>query len=804
MIDLEKYQGSDKIGRKALNLRWMIQHHYPVPKTYVLPYQQKRGGLGLEEGTLDELKFELGKILDPDQTYAVRSSASLEDSSHLSYAGQFTTYLSLSGVEEVSKAIIQILGAGVSETIQAYTSKTNQDAGELQMAVIIQAMVKPVVSGVAFSKNPLTGLDEVIVEAVQGSGEALVQEGKTPDRWVNKWGKWVAQPIESQIDPQLIQQVVSHTTQISQAYGAPVDLEWVYNGQELYWVQLRPITHLDEVNIYSNRISKEVFPGMIKPLVWSVNIPLVNSAWIQLFTRLIGKNDLQPNGLARSFAYRAYFNMGVIGQIFTMLGFPKESLELLMGMQGGDERPRFRPSGKTMRHLPRMLVFGTRLLGIGSKIMPAMRQIRAECATLQAQSLQNIDEIGLLVEIERLYLINQKGAYFNILAPLLMGLYNLILKRQLSTIGVDYSAFDLTHGLTELEDYDPNPYLRQLADRFNQLEETTRSKLAASADLDGANFPELFRKEIAEFIHKFGHLSDSGNDFSSIPWRENRSLVLQMIQSEAQRQRDAGLKSDSDQDIRQENDQTSRLGQSGSKLIWEKLKLTRIQRLRMGPAYRRARQFRLYREAVSSTYTYGYGLFRIYFLELGQRLVKRGLLELPDDIFYLSWEEIKASFRPEKLPGQESDAGNYADLVAKRKREMESSQDLILPEIIYGNELPPMQNPDQLGDVRQGIPSSGGYYRGPAKIIRSVSDFGKLCKGDVLVIPFSDVSWTPLFTRAGAVVAESGGMLSHSSIVAREFNLPCVVSVPLACQIPDDTILTVDGYKGEVHLHNDR
>jgi phosphoenolpyruvate synthase/pyruvate phosphate dikinase len=185
-------------------------------------------------------------------------------------------------------------------------------------------------------------------------------------------------------------------------------------------------------------------------------------------------------------------------------------------------------------------------------------------------------------------------------------------------------------------------------------------------------------------------------------------------------------------------------------------------------------------------------------------LVKRGLLKLPDDIFYLSWEEIKASIRPEKLPGQESDAGNYADLVAKRKREMESSQDLILPEIIYGNELPPMQNPDQLGDVRQGIPSSGGYYRGPAKIIRSVSDFGKLCKGDVLVIPFSDVSWTPLFTRAGAVVAESGGMLSHSSIVAREFNLPCVVSVPLACQIPDDTILTVDGYKGEVHLHNDR
>jgi pyruvate,water dikinase len=83
-------------------------------------------------------------------------------------------------------------------------------------------------------------------------------------------------------------------------------------------------------------------------------------------------------------------------------------------------------------------------------------------------------------------------------------------------------------------------------------------------------------------------------------------------------------------------------------------------------------------------------------------------------------------------------------------------------------------------------------------VIRSLADFGKLEPGDVLVIPFSDVSWTPLFTRAGAVIAESGGILSHSSIVAREFNLPCVVSVSHACQIPDNTLVAVDGFKGEV------
>jgi pyruvate,water dikinase len=87
------------------------------------------------------------------------------------------------------------------------------------------------------------------------------------------------------------------------------------------------------------------------------------------------------------------------------------------------------------------------------------------------------------------------------------------------------------------------------------------------------------------------------------------------------------------------------------------------------------------------------------------------------------------------------------------------------------------------------------------RVIRQAADFDKLQRGEVLVIPYSDVGWTPLFTRAGAVVAEAGGMLSHSSIVAREYNLPCVVSVSGACRLPDGIEVSVDGYKGAVYIH---
>jgi hypothetical protein len=473
IVDLQKVRGVNQVGTKAANLHWMLQHRYKIPTTYVLQFVKEPDLLN--EAALDEIRVNVEKMLEPDQPYAVRSSANLEDTQHYSYAGQFKTFLNLSGVQEVVNAIEDVLRAGDSEMVKAYARKSGQDTSELQIAVIIQKMVAPVVSGVAFSKNPLTGLDEVIVEAVPGSGEALVQEGKTPDRWVFKWGDCISRPDESAIQFHLIQQVVSQTRLISQSYGRPVDLEWVYDGKELYWVQLRPITHLDEVNIYSNRISKEVFPGIIKPLVWSVNVPLVNSAWIRLFTQLIGRNDLHPDELARSFAYQAYFNMGVIGRIFTLLGFPKESLELLLGFQGGEDRPRFRPSSRTMRYLPRMLIFGVGLMGMSSKIMPAVEKFRSQYAALLQKPLDELDEKSILEHIDRLFQINQQAAYFNIVVPLLMSLYNLLLRRQLSKIKIDFSKFDLTHGLSELNEYDPSLHLSRLASQYILLNEQARA-----------------------------------------------------------------------------------------------------------------------------------------------------------------------------------------------------------------------------------------------------------------------------------------------------------------------------------------
>jgi pyruvate,water dikinase len=131
---------------------------------------------------------------------------------------------------------------------------------------------------------------------------------------------------------------------------------------------------------------------------------------------------------------------------------------------------------------------------------------------------------------------------------------------------------------------------------------------------------------------------------------------------------------------------------------------------------------------------------------------------------------------------------------------MEFSRKIILPDTFYGDEVPPLEAfTDEVSEFH-GMPTSRGYYSGKVTVIQTLDEADKLEDGDVLVVPYSDVAWTPLFGRAGAVIAQSGGVLSHSSIVAREMGIPCVVSVANACQLQDGTVVVVDGHRGEIMI----
>lgn len=744
----ESIGGDVVIGEKARHVRWLLTHGARVPETYVIP----------ADGTSEP---SVAAWLPDAGPWAVRSSATVEDGVESSYAGQFATFLDVVGAAAVDDAVRDVL-ASVEGRASAYRSRVG-DATPIRMAVMVQRMVNPVVSGVAFSRNPLTGLNEVVIEAVEGRGDALVEAGVTPDRWIYRWGEWSASPAESTALPDEVAKAVAEgSVGLAERFGSPVDLEWVWDGQEVWWVQLRPITGVRDLGIYSNRMSREFLPGMIKPLVWSVNVPMVNRAWIGLLESLVGHSGLEPEMLARPFAYRAYFNMATIGRIFELVGLPRDSLEALLGLPV-DAKPSFRPSLATARHLPRVAGFAARLARYDRVVRSQLEALERDFRAYHRDDIDSLSDSDLVGRIDALITVCTKAAEVNILTPVLANLYVGALRSRLRKAGVDADQVDLDLGVA---DHPANPRNGLAALRDAAAE----AGFSADDLASGVTIPARLQSELDDFLDRFGHFSVNGNDFSVPRWRDEPATVLRMAVDHAE------LVGGGDaQPLERALESTGRLRRRTARFLQV-----------------RARRFSDHRETVSSLYTFGYGLFRPYFLELGRRLEERGILAEAEDVMYLQASEARSAL----MDGDHS--GPLGDLAIERRAEMADLADVEMPETIFGEDFVPVRKAKGTVTQLQGVPTSRGRHRGILRVVSGQHDFSRVDPGDVIAIPYSDVAWTPLFARAGAVVAAAGGLLSHSSIVAREYRIPCVVSVTGAMDLPDGARVVVDGYTGVV------
>ncbi|MGW8179472.1 MAG: PEP/pyruvate-binding domain-containing protein, partial [bacterium] len=454
LINLGQAKRAHNIGNKAQRLSFLTARGFQIPLTYACSWDAYLRYLEDDSKLIDSVRSELSGRLDLSRPYAVRSSANVEDSLEHSFAGQFKTVLNTRGIDDILQAIWGIWATTRSPGVEAYLQKNGIEPSDLRMAVIIQEMIPPHVSGVSFSKNPMTGLDETIVEAIRGSGEALVQQGVTPQRWINKWGNWVQKPEEEDIELDLIQEVVGQTKAIAKAYGQPVDLEWVYDGHSIYWVQLREITSIN-INIYSNRMSKEMSPGVLKPVVSDIG-RVATRSWVRIFTELIGPNDIDSSSLAKVFYFRIYYNMGAVGHILELLGLPRETMELMMGIDTlGPEKPSFKPSRRTYSLLPRMISFALDKLRISPRADAFLATASEQFRSFRNDQLDQVTEQELLSEIERLCSLMEEVEYYNHCTQILMQIFTGMLKKQLRSIGVGFEHFDLTRGMKGLDQFDP-------------------------------------------------------------------------------------------------------------------------------------------------------------------------------------------------------------------------------------------------------------------------------------------------------------------------------------------------------------
>jgi pyruvate,water dikinase len=382
-----------------------------------------------------------------------------------------------------------------------------------------------------------------------------------------------------------------------------------------------------------------------------------------------------------------------------------------------------------------------------------------------------------------------ESMWINFILPMNMMVRNQLLTRWVRQRAPDVLPSDLHRGLVGLKSLESNRGLQSLADRARQLGEANRMTLLDGNDaliretLSSSTSGQALVAAVDRFLARYGYLSASGTDLSRVPWIEDPTTVWRAIgrlarsQPYAEGKSNAMIRSESTARVRE------RLG------WWERAPFDRLLASTTSHI--------ALREKVSFLVSADSYELRRVFSALSDGLVARGALSERDDIFYLEMSEIKQLISGELTPKR------VGELVLHRRDEMAKDADLDLPDTIRGEYVPARPSSvQQTSNHLLGISGSSGVAEGVARVVMDPAQAPVLLtREDILVVPFSDTSWTPLFSSVGGVVAEVGGQLSHSAIVAREYGVPAVVNVKNATRhIADGQVVVVDGDSGTVHL----
>jgi pyruvate,water dikinase len=323
------------------------------------------------------------------------------------------------------------------------------------------------------------------------------------------------------------------------------------------------------------------------------------------------------------------------------------------------------------------------------------------------------------------------------------------------------------------------------------------------AALDETDEGRAFKADLDAFLFEFGWRHDAVYDLADVPWREDPSIPLASI---------AGLmdlSDDEDPEVLYQKNVATRealMAKARAKLAGDPEKLAQFEKLYEAAVY----SFPLTEDHAFYIDQLGVSVFRRFVLMLGDRLVAKSVVDAADDVFFLYRDELVDSLR---------NGGDRRELVAGRRASMEKAAQTVPPGAL-GTPPPMPDKPDPFMDalvirllgvvpaeenpdpnVLKAVAGSPGSYTGTARVVRSLAEGTDLEDGEVMVCEMTLPPWVPLFSIAGAVVSDVGGVLSHCAIVAREFGKPAVVGTQVGTNvIQSGQTITVDGTKGVVYL----
>jgi pyruvate,water dikinase len=534
-------------------------------------------------------------------------------------------------------------------------------------------------------------------------------------------------------------------------------------------------------------------PGLVKPLVYSVNVLAIGTqVFGRLFTELIGPTDMDYTALVPRIHSRVYGDMTLMGDLFARAGLPPNMIEMMYQ----EERTRRSGMGMAMlRPMPYVARFAARHRDLAQCAAREIAQRDAELAAYRSADWSTAPAGVLIAELDRLIALRNDFYWLFFLVTMSMVLRTGALSRWARSRAPDVPFGDLVRGLSGLKGLEPMAEIGRLAalaralppDAQALLLEADEAAIRRQLSADAAGRDLIAQVDI--FLRDYGYLSGNGSDFSAPAWDERPALIWRAVGR-------AALLPPPDSSA-----DAAAIREEALHRVRARLHPT------VCPAFNRLFASTLVyvalRERVSLLMSeYSYQVRRLV-LALAARLVAAGDLTAADDIFYLTYDELRA------LAAGELAAGAARAQITTRTAEMVADAQIEPPEVIRGDpaRLHVAPQPIEAASAYlSGIGGSAGVAHGRARVVRDPADAPPwLDRKDILVVPYSDVGWTPLFSSVGGIVAETGGQLSHTAIVAREYGLPAVVSVKGATRlIRDGQALTVDGNCGRVYLSADQ
>jgi rifampicin phosphotransferase len=760
-----------------------------------------------------------------DLSVAVRSSATAEDLPELSFAGQQETYLNMRGEAMVLDAIKRCWASLWTARAIGYRARSGIAHEEVNLAVVVQELVPAEAAGILFTANPLTGeRDQVMINAAWGLGEAIVSGQVTPDTLVvdSASGIILAQQIsekeimtvrtsdgtrEEPVPPDKRASAVLTAAQaaeltrigvqIEKLYDQPLDIEWALDHGRFFIVQARPITALPKTT---------AGPQVTQTVEWK--LPQVKGKYIRASVIELLPDPLSP--LFATLGLPAWNRaMNRFAQSSGIGTFSSDMLTMINGYAFYDLK--YRTALMKPRVLatvvPRMMYTARRRWE--QEARPAYQAV---VDRWQAVNLSTESAVELLVGTRELlhaaasyYLVIQSGilpaAYLS--ESIFTLVYEKLLSRHADPPALTFLlGYDSAPIRAEASLYDLAQWVRTKDDLSVVLQNMSGAQFASAyqtGQRDGVDealwsaFCQRFTLHLAHFGHAIYDL-----DFSKPVPADDPGVLLATLKF-----------------FLSGNAPNPYARQAASKKAREHAMQTMMNQLQ-GPfrlLFRRlvelAQRFAPLREDALADVGLGWPLLRRMLREIGQRLVTFNAIKTPDDVFWLTDDEVLEAVIA-------LDAGqppaNYHALVSERHASSESEQMLTPPLALplkggtrflgmNFSSVMPARTGQSAEDVLKGFPASPGHVTGQARVISRPDEFAEMRQGAILVARITTPAWTPLFALAAGVVTDVGGPLSHGSIVAREYHIPAVLGTGVATErLHTGQNVTVDGDAGTVAL----